>query len=93
MSSKNITFRIVAYSDAAGKFNPAAPLNGNEDNFYFDDDLSDDAPIRCQADTELPLSDCGCLMAVADGMGGMNAGEVASAIAVETVKDAFAPGK
>lgn len=93
MSSKNITFRIVAYSDAAGKFNPAAPLNGNEDNFYFDDDLSDDAPIRCQADTELLLSDCGCLMAVADGMGGMNAGEVASAIAVETVKEAFAPGK
>lgn len=92
MAKKNITFKLLAYSDAAGKFNPDAPLNGNEDNFYVDDDISDDIPGRCQMDTVLHMSDCGCLMVVADGMGGMNAGEVASDIAISTVKEMFSPG-
>ena len=90
---KSITFRFSAFSAPAGKYNPDAPLNGNEDNFYVDDDLGDDIPGRCQTDSEMTLSDCGCLMVVADGMGGMNAGEVASAKAIETVKDFFSPGK
>lgn len=91
--AKNITFRMAAWSDAAGKYDPQAPLNGNEDNFYVDDDLSDDTPSHIVADREMQLSDCGLVMAIADGMGGMNAGEVASRIAHDTVADYFAPGK
>ena len=93
MKHKSITFRLSAFSAPAGKYNPDAPLNGNEDNFYVDDDLGDDIPGRCQTDNIMALSDCGCLMVVADGMGGMNAGEVASDKAIETVKDFFSPGK
>lgn len=37
----------------------------------------------------LPLERNGSLLVVADGMGGMNAGEVASAIAIETIANAF----
>lgn len=90
---RNITFRMAAWSDAAGKYDSQAPLNGNEDNFYVDDDLSDDTPSHIVADEEMQLSDCGLVMAIADGMGGMNAGEVASRIAHDTVADYFAPGK
>lgn len=93
MAKKQIIFKLLAYSDAAGKYNPEAPLNGNEDNFYVDDDLSDDIPGRCQMDKDVVMSECGCLMVVADGMGGMNAGEVASDIAISTVREYFAPGK
>ena len=91
--SKHITFRMVAYTDAAGKYSETAFRNGNEDNFYVDDDLSDDIPAHMSHDTPTTLSDCGLLMAVADGMGGMNAGEVASQIAVDTVAEYFAPGR
>lgn len=37
----------------------------------------------------IPLRGKGCLLVVADGMGGMNAGEVASQIAVTTLQDQF----
>ncbi len=93
MAKKKIIFRLTAFSAAAGKYNPEAPLDGNEDNFYVDDDLNDDILGRFQTDEDITMSDCGCLMVVADGMGGMNAGEVASEIAIDTVKDFFAPGK
>lgn len=90
---KNIIFRMVAYTDPAGKFSKNAPRNGNEDNFYVDDNLSDDQPNHYEQDKEKTLAECGLIMVVADGMGGMNAGEVASEIAVNTVQDFFAPGK
>ena len=88
-----IIFRMHAYSDAAGKFNPDAVRSGNEDNFYVDDNLSDDLTGHCESDVFKELSEYGLIMAVADGMGGMNAGEVASEIAVETIQDFFSPGK
>ena len=40
---------------------------------------------------EIDLGDLGCLLVVADGMGGANAGEVASAIAIDTVQKSFTP--
>ena len=88
-----IIFRMAAWTDAAGKYDPEAPQDGNEDNYYIDDDLSDATPSHVVADEDINLSDCGALMAIADGMGGMNAGEVASQIAHDTVEEFFAPGK
>lgn len=85
--------QLQAYSEPAGKYDPNAPLMGNEDNWFVDDDLSDNIPGRFQAGKDVALSDMGCLMVVADGMGGMNAGEVASQIAIDTVSEYFAPGK
>lgn len=90
---KQIKFRMTAFSDAAGKYNPEAIRDGNEDNWYVDDDLGDETPGSCAHDKEVALSDCGMLMVVADGMGGMNAGEVASEVAVRTVEEYFAPGR
>lgn len=86
---QNISFRLVAYTDAAGKYSPDAFRSGNEDNFFVDDDLTDASTNKVSQDEVLQLGELGMLMAVADGMGGMNAGEVASQIAVDTVKDAF----
>lgn len=86
---QNISFRLVSYTDAAGKYYPGAFRNGNEDNFFVDDDLTDDTTNRAAQDEILQLGDLGMLMVVADGMGGMNAGEVASQIAVDTVREAF----
>lgn len=42
---------------------------------------------------EISLGRLGCLLVVADGMGGMNAGEVASQIAVETIAELFRSDK
>lgn len=88
MNSK-IRFRLAAYTDPAGKWNDDAPKRGNEDDLFVDADLSNEVQGQFMADEVMELSDAGCLMVVADGMGGMNAGEVASAIAIQTVKSAF----
>lgn len=66
----------------------------NEDNFIVNPDLSSsDWFLPEEEDKEITLGPYGALMVVADGMGGMNAGEVASAIAVDTVKSYFSPEK
>ena len=87
--NQHISFRLVAYTDAAGKYSPEAFRSGNEDNFFVDDDLTDTTTSKVAQDEVLQLGELGMLMAVADGMGGMNAGEVASQIAIDTVKAAF----
>ena len=66
----------------------------NEDNFIVCQDLTKDDWFMPQEGAEpFVLGEKGSIMVVADGMGGMNAGEVASDIAVKTVKEFFAPDK
>ena len=65
----------------------------NEDNFVVNRDLSQSEWIIPQSSETIPLGKYGTLLVVADGMGGTNAGEVASAIAIETVQNAFTPEK
>lgn len=62
----------------------------NEDNFIVCPDLNDSNwLIPRNTNKVMNLYGNGCLLVVADGMGGMNAGEVASEIAVESVKEIF----
>ena len=59
-----IQFRLAARTDAAGKFNPNAPLEGNEDNMFVDTNLNSAQKEWSQADEVVDLSDLGCLMVV-----------------------------
>lgn len=62
----------------------------NEDNFQISRDLSIE-PMRWINNEACLLTPTGALLVVADGMGGANAGEVASQIAIDTIKELFAP--
>ncbi|MBR0531061.1 MAG: serine/threonine-protein phosphatase [Bacteroidales bacterium] len=85
-----VKFKLAAYTDAAGRYNPEAPRSGNEDNMFVNADLGADTDAALfESDKEMILTEYGCLLVVADGMGGMNAGEVASEIAINIVKVAF----
>ena len=59
----------------------------NEDNFIVCTDLGEKNWYI--SDQPVILSKEGCLLVVADGMGGTNAGEVASKIAVDTIREKF----
>ena len=62
----------------------------NEDNFIVCPDLSEVSEwLIPQTDDFTKLGSFGALMVVADGMGGMNAGEVASAITIDTIQHSF----
>ena len=63
----------------------------NEDNFVVSSDLSTSEWLVPQAGPYADLGELGALLVVADGMGGANAGEVASAIAVETIQKKYTP--
>lgn len=63
----------------------------NEDNFVVCPDLASSDWRIPQVSDYADLGVFGSLLVVADGMGGANAGEVASAIAVETVQQSFIP--
>lgn len=80
----NIKFKIAAKTDVG------RVRTNNEDNLLAACDLTT-APMKWVNDEECTLGDRGALLVVADGMGGMNAGEVASEIAIETVREFFAP--
>ncbi|MCM1451024.1 MAG: protein phosphatase 2C domain-containing protein [Clostridium sp.] len=62
----------------------------NEDNYLAIPDLTVTA-TACDSARAFDLGANGALMVVADGMGGMNAGEVASATAIESIKASFSP--
>lgn len=80
----NIKFKIAAKTDVG------RVRTNNEDNLQAASDLTT-APMKWVNDQECDLGDKGALLVVADGMGGMNAGEVASEIAISTIRDFFSP--
>lgn len=66
----------------------------NEDNFTVCPNLMlNEWVVPADTGQALSLGERGCIMVVADGMGGQNAGEVASAIAIDTVRELFSPTK
>ena len=77
------------------KFKLAAGTNvglirqNNEDNFVVCPDFNTSDWLIPQDGNYAVLGNLGALLVVADGMGGANAGEVASAIAVQTIQDLF----
>lgn len=81
----DITFKMTVAT------NVGLVRTNNEDNFIVNPDLTkrDGWLVPRNADEVLMLGENGCVMVVADGMGGMNAGEVASEIAVTHVQKAF----
>lgn len=60
----------------------------NEDNFTVIADVLNPETAWGESN-QIDLGEHGSLLVVADGMGGMNAGEVAAAIAVEVVEELF----
>ena len=59
----------------------------NEDAFVICPNLS--SPEWNHYKASVDLDSYGCLLAVADGMGGANAGDMAAALAVESIKSSF----
>ncbi|MDR2385347.1 MAG: protein phosphatase 2C domain-containing protein [Tannerella sp.] len=78
---KALKIRLAARCESAGR-------QKNEDNYQIGDNLNDDH-WGFSTDAEIELSPKGTLLVVADGMGGLKSGEVASSIAVETIKKWF----
>lgn len=79
-----LRFKVAGISDMG------LVRTNNEDNFQIARDLSVE-PMRWINNEACLLTPHGTLLVVADGMGGMNAGEVASQIAIDTVKEVFSP--
>lgn len=78
------TFRLNAGTDVG------CVRTNNEDNFVVCPDLTKaDWFVPSDAITPVNLGEYGCILAVADGMGGENAGEVASAITIDTLQTAY----
>ncbi len=76
----------------AAKTNVGLERQNNEDNFQVSANL-DILPMQWVNNQQYNLGNRGALLVVADGMGGMNAGEVASQIAIDTVRSSFTPEK
>lgn len=77
----NVKINITALT------NVGSVRENNEDNFIVCSDLTNDKWEFTKQLTE--LGDKGAVFAVADGMGGQNAGEIASDLAVKTIKKQF----
>lgn len=72
----------------AAKTNVGMVRTNNEDNFQVISDISS-GQQKWRNNEVFSMGQLGTLLVVADGMGGMNAGEVASALAIDTVKEYF----
>jgi protein phosphatase len=85
----DVTFKMTVAT------NVGLVRSNNEDNFIVNPDLnkSDEWFVPVGADEVIALGERGCVMVVADGMGGMNAGEVASELAVNSIRDTFSKVK
>lgn len=84
----DITFKLTAAT------NVGLVRTNNEDNFIVNPDLTQNVwDMASSPDHVFSLGENGCLLVVADGMGGMNAGEVASELAVRGVQRAFSEVK
>lgn len=80
----DVLFRVTAGTDVG------LVRTNNEDNFILNVDLSQPSWFLPSDITKpILLGDVGCVMAVADGMGGANCGEVASALAVDHIRQSF----
>jgi serine/threonine protein phosphatase PrpC len=79
MAEKKLTLEVIAKTDAG------MVREANEDNFLVTPDRTNPEWILPRG--EYANSDGGTVMVVADGMGGLNAGEVASNIAVDSIRN------
>ena len=75
--------KIVATTDIGKE------RTNNEDAFIICPDLSQQDWSHSEVPTYIPLNKYGSLLVVADGMGGANAGEVASTIAIKSIRESF----
>ncbi|MBR0049350.1 MAG: serine/threonine-protein phosphatase [Prevotella sp.] len=82
----------VKFKMAAGT-NVGLVRTNNEDNFIVCPDLATSTWLIPQDSNYADLGELGALLVVADGMGGANAGEVASAICVNTIQNMFTPDR
>jgi PPM family protein phosphatase len=69
--------------------NKGVERDHNEDNHVFCPDLKNKEWLFYDKRGNVELGELGSLLVVADGMGGMNAGEVASELAIEGIKGFF----
>lgn len=80
----DIVFKMIAATDVG------LVRTNNEDNFTVNPDLTkSEWASPAQPDDVISLGENGCVMVVADGMGGMNAGEVASELAIKGIRRSF----
>jgi serine/threonine protein phosphatase PrpC len=88
MKNQVFHIKLVAESREGGRQN-------NEDNFWVNSDIANNRTEDASfvKDAEIILGEKGSIMVVCDGMGGMNAGEVASQIAIDTMKEWFTDEK
>ena len=75
--------KIVATTDTGKE------RTNNEDAFILCPDLLQQDWVQNETPSYIPCSKYGSLLVVADGMGGANAGEVASAIATKSIRSSF----
>lgn len=78
--------KIVATTDTGKK------RTNNEDAYIICPDLAQQDWAQSETPTYITLNKYGSLLVVADGMGGANAGEVASSIAVNSIRQSFSKG-